>query len=187
MRREKTGLALLVALSGFWLASGCATMTRGSLQWIPVTSTPARAMVSVNGVPKGATPLGIGLDRTKKSQVIRIESPGYDPFEIRIEREISFLHGIGNVLMASLIGSAAAWIALMSDETGGGDAISQIGIPAGIVGFCLIDLVSGGAYSLAPTEITVTLTKAHGPPRVDTLLLDADALPNVKWIRIIKD
>jgi hypothetical protein len=187
MWRTRTGWALLAALSSILLASSCATMTRGSRQWIPVTSSPPRATVSINGVLKGATPLGIGLARNKKSQVIRIESPGYNPFEIRVERDISILHEFGNVLTASLIGGTAAWIAFMYDDTANSDAISRIGIPAGILGFCLIDFVSGGVYSLDPTEITVTLTKADGTPRIDTLLIDADVLPDIKWIRVRRD
>jgi len=187
MWRKTIGSVLLTTLSSVLLASSCATMTRGSRQWIPVTSSPARAIVSVNGIRKGATPLGIGLARNKKSQVIRIESPGCNPFEIRVEREFSILHEFGNVLLASLVGGTAAWIAFMYDDTASSDAISRIGIPAGIAGFCLIDLLAGGAYSFDPTEITVTLTKADGTPRVDTLLIDADDIPNIKRIRIHRD
>jgi len=187
MWKKKTGLALLAILSSVLLSSSCATIMRGSRQWIPVTSSPARATVSINGVQKGATPLGIRLARNKKNQVIRIESPGYNPFEIRVERHVSVLPEFGNALMVWLIGSTAAWIAFMHDEAANDQVIYWIGIPVGIVGLCLIDVVSGGVYSFYPTEITVTLTKAYGTPRVDTLLIDADDLQNIKWIRIYGD
>jgi hypothetical protein len=49
--------------------------------------------------------------------------------------------------------------------------------------FMLVD-IGGEGYHLAPQVLTVTLTKADGPPRVDTMVLDADDLRNVTWIRI---
>jgi hypothetical protein len=187
MRKTNPPLFIVGILINVFLAQGCATVLRGSRQWIPVTSSPAGATVFVNGVQKGATPLGIGLARNKKNQVIRIGSPGYNPFEIRVERDVSVVHELGNVLMASFIGGTAAWIAFMSDENSNSRAISWIGIPAGIVGFCLIDFVSGGVYSFDPAEITVTLTKASGPPRVDVMVIDAENVKNVKWIRVHRD
>jgi len=33
----------------------------------------------------------------------------------------------------------------------------------------------------------VTLTRADGPPRVDTMNIDADDFRNVKWIRVRRD
>jgi hypothetical protein len=51
--------------------------------------------------------------------------------------------------------------------------------------FTLIDTGGGGkGYNLSPKDLTVTLTKADGTPRVDTLLVDPDELRNVKWIRV---
>jgi PEGA domain len=184
MRKKNPALFIAGLLINVLLAQGCASVLRGSRQWIPVTSSPERATVSVNGVGKGTTPLGIALARNRKTQVIRIECPGYNPYEVRVERHVSVMHELGNVLLASFIGSTAAWIAFMSDETSHSDAIAWIGIPAGIVGFCLIDFASGGVYSFDPAEITVTLTKASGPPRVDIMVVEADALRNVKWIRV---
>jgi hypothetical protein len=184
MRKNSAALFVALALVNVVLAQGCATVLRGSRQWVPVTSSPERATVSVNGVNKGTTPLGIQLARNRKTQVIRIECPGYNPYEVRVERHVSVMHELGNVLLASFIGSTAAWIAFMSDETSHSDAIAWIGIPAGIVGFCLIDFASGGVYSIDPTEISVTLTKASGPPRVDVMVIDADDVKDVKWIRV---
>jgi hypothetical protein len=53
--------------------------------------------------------------------------------------------------------------------------------------FALMDLGSGQEYTLTPKNLTVTLTKADGTPRVDTVLIDADDLRNVKWIRVRRD
>jgi hypothetical protein len=40
---------------------------------------------------------------------------------------------------------------------------------------------------LKPAELIVTLKKADGSPRVETMLIDADDLQNIKWIRIHRD
>ena len=53
--------------------------------------------------------------------------------------------------------------------------------------FALTDFGGGKGYTQTPKNLTVTLTKADGPPRVDTMLVDADDLKNVKWIRVRKD
>ena len=52
--------------------------------------------------------------------------------------------------------------------------------------FTFIDSGSKG-YTLTPGELSVTLTKADGPPRVDSIVIDANDLRNVKWIRVRRD
>jgi len=89
MWRRNTGLFLFLALTRILLSPDCATLTRKKTQGIPVTSSPAGATVSVNGLPQGATPLEVRLARKPKGQVIRIESPGYYPVEIRLETKRS--------------------------------------------------------------------------------------------------
>ena len=49
----------------------------------------------------------------------------------------------------------------------------------------LIDLAFGKTYNLDSKELTVTLTKADGPPRVNTMLVDD--FQNVTWIRVHRD
>jgi endo-1,4-beta-mannosidase len=53
--------------------------------------------------------------------------------------------------------------------------------------FALTDFGGGKEYTLTPKNLTVTLTKADGVPRVDTMLIDADDLRNIKWIRVRRD
>jgi PEGA domain len=84
-RLRENRFFLILTLASILLASNCATITRKTKQRIPVTSTPVGAAVIVNGVRKGVTPLEIRLARKEKAAVIRIESPGYDPVEIRPE------------------------------------------------------------------------------------------------------
>jgi len=52
--------------------------------------------------------------------------------------------------------------------------------------FTLIDSGNKG-FEFVPKELTVTLTKANGLPRVNTILLDADDFQNIKWIRVRRD
>jgi hypothetical protein len=53
--------------------------------------------------------------------------------------------------------------------------------------FTVADSGGGAINEFKPKEITVTLTKADGIPRVDTVLIDAEDFRNVKWIRIRRD
>jgi len=53
--------------------------------------------------------------------------------------------------------------------------------------FTALDGISGAINEFEAKEIIVRLKKADGPPRVDTILLDAEELKNVKWIRVHRD
>ena len=187
MWRKKTGWVLLVTLSCVFLASSCAMMTRKSAQRIPVTSYPARATVSVNGQPQGVTPLELNLSRKRPNQVIRIESPGYDPFEIRLMKKTWGGSFIGNILLGLLPGIVPAAAYSLSHEGKGVEGIWVLSAAGFGAIFTLFDSASGAANTIVPKEITVTLTKADGSPRVDTLLIDADGLQDIKWIRVRRD
>jgi hypothetical protein len=146
------------------------------------------ATVTVDGVRQGVTPCELKLPRKQKVRVIRIESPGYDPMEIRMRRGVSTLHAFSNVLLGSLVGYiTAVAIYLNNDETADGGALLLTCIPAGIGALFLFDFATGAAYSYKPTDLIVTLSKSDGPPRVDTMFVDADELRNVRWIRVRKD
>jgi hypothetical protein len=56
-----------------------------------------------------------------------------------------------------------------------------IGIPV------LIDLASGKAHTLSRKTLSVTLAKGAGPPRVETILIDADEIKNIRWILVRAD
>ncbi len=58
------------------LASGCATVIKGSKQSVDIESAPAGATVLVNGEPAGTTPTKVNLSRTATHEVT-IEHPGY--------------------------------------------------------------------------------------------------------------
>jgi len=187
VKQKANCIFLLLTLTSVLLTPNCATLTQKSTQRIPVTSAPAGATVSVNGVRKGVTPLKIRLARKEKGQVIRIESPGYNPMEIRIRRTVASLL-IGDVLLGGAAGFMIGWsIFEADDETGDYGTVIWTTIAATICSFFFIDMAIGAGFELNPSDLNVTLTKADGPPRVDTMLVDADDFRNVKWIRVRRD
>jgi PEGA domain len=194
--RKKIALIVSLALVNTLIAPGCATLMEERTQKIPVTSSPLGAAISVNGQTKGLTPLEIALDRKVKDQVLRVESAGYNPLEIRVKRGVS----AGKLIMDVVLGAAAGFAAGLlyagiTREPGitthprgfDSETVLVIAIPVLMIGIPLIDSASGKLYSLRPTELTVTLTKADGPARVDTVLVDADDFRNIKWIRVRKN
>jgi hypothetical protein len=53
--------------------------------------------------------------------------------------------------------------------------------PIGAALFLMSDLILGKGQMLAPEDLIVMLTKADGPPRVATMVVEADDLRNIKW------
>lgn len=162
-------------------------MINGREQSVPVTSTPAGAAVFVNGVRYGETPLRLFLARKHKGPVIRIESPGYDSVEIRVGRKTTGLAVVGNILLgiAPAVYPAARY-SLAHDGEGAYAAWLFWAAAFGAV-FTVFDTTTGSINEFAPKEIVVTLKKSNGPPRVDTILVDAEDFRNIKWIRIRRD
>jgi len=174
---------LLLPLLGVLLTPNCATLTGKRTQRIPVTSSKAGATVIVNGVQQGVTPLEVRLATKKKGQVIRIESPGYNPVEISVKNRISVF-----ILLSDVLLGAAAGIVWISGGVEQGDPPlwkARWPLVLAVAGsLTLLDLSTGKGFILEPRDLTVTLTKADGTPRVDTMLVDAADFRNVKWIRV---
>jgi hypothetical protein len=185
MRSKRISALVLPILTSVLLSPNCATLTRSRQQIVPMTSSPPGAEIIVNGVRKGVTPKLILLSRKVEGLTIRIECPGYNPFEIRMARSYSSFHVLANGLLGLVVGSAVAgaWY-LARDETAPDGSVC---ILAAIGAFSLIDVATRAGYTLTPKDLTVTLTKAGATPRVDTVLLDADDFRNVKWIRVQRD
>jgi hypothetical protein len=191
MKKRPVLVSSFLILSSMLLTPDCATITRRSKQRIPVTSDPLGATVIVNGVRQGVTPLEIRLARKEKGQVIRIESPGYNPFEIRPRRKMSGGPIAGNVLIGLIPGivPAVAYNFEHDEDPNVGTMTILIWmLSAAACGAVLTAIDSGGSgYELNPRDLTVTLSKADGTLRVDTMFLNPDEFRNVKWIRVHRD
>ncbi len=159
-------------------------MINGGEQSVPVTSTPAGAAVFVNGVRQGETPLGLFLARKHRAPVIRIESPGYDPVEIRVGRRTLGSAIVGNILWGIVPAVYPAARYSLSHHGDGAYVAWLLWAAAFGAVFTVFDTATGSINEFVPKEIVVTLKKANGPPRVDTILLDEETFRNVKWIRV---
>jgi hypothetical protein len=144
------------------LSSGCATIVQGRYQRVHVETYPPTATVSVTGTlrkTKGAslqfeTPGDVLLHRKERHIILRIEKDGYEPAEVALRRKASvwtpigatsFLGGVGAV--AGVEGGAAAALAI---------GAYYAGISVGI------DLATGSAYRLDPSNVSVTLQPMAG-------------------------
>lgn len=188
--RNSSPLRVLTVLAVLASSAACATIVRQKTQRIPVTSAPIGARVSLNGRPQGITPVEIELRRGLKGQVIRIEYDGYDPVEIRPKRKLSPGPAIGNIGLGLIpaVFPAMAW--KLANELSPNPVPTVLliwGAGAAAVGGILTALDCGGpgkGYELRPTELTVTLTKTKGIPRVDTIFVDSDDFRDIIWIRV---
>jgi hypothetical protein len=114
--------ALLLAVSTLPLSQvlfpGCATMLNGPRQEIRVRSKPAAAQVFLNGKKIGTTPATVFVSRWGFHRV-RIEMPGYLPYEVKLEKTVS-----GNTTGNLFIGGV--WI-VVDVLTG---AVFELQVPA---------------------------------------------------------
>ena len=65
---------LFVALS--FMFTSCATIFSGNTDEVVITTSPSDALVSVNGIPRGYTPLTLELEKGA-SYTIKVEKEGY--------------------------------------------------------------------------------------------------------------
>lgn len=101
-------MALLGALLGLTLTTGCATITRGSTDTLVVESEPPGAEIKLSNGLSGKTPATFTLPR-KDALVVKIQKAGYEPVEVNITPQVSGAGGAGmagNVLVGGLIGAA---------------------------------------------------------------------------------
>jgi len=186
-------------VSSVFLFQNCATLIIGTSQKIPVTSNPPGATIIVNGFVAGHAPMILKLERKKKIHVIRIESPGYNPLEIRMVRKSSpALSVLGNMVFGGLglcggfITGLALLILIPHDFESGGPDKGKTLVYSCAIGYAILawlgaiykDYKSGANYSLSPAQLNVTLEKQEGEPQPDLILLDARQFGNIKWIRI---
>jgi len=96
------GYALSSILLAAILVSGCATVTTGRHQRVPIDSNPQGANVSVNSGFKGVTPCSFDLERNKE-HIIRISKEGYKTAQVVLRKTICG-STCGNVILGGIIG-----------------------------------------------------------------------------------
>jgi hypothetical protein len=97
------GISQAATLLLEFLATGCCTVTGGmGAQGVKVHSTPPGAQVSVDGQPRGATPVTLYLQRNQPHD-IQVEAPGYEPVHASVRPNVNpWL--FGNILVGGLFG-----------------------------------------------------------------------------------
>ncbi|MDP3732151.1 MAG: PEGA domain-containing protein [Candidatus Omnitrophota bacterium] len=91
--------------------TGCATIIHGTRQDVAITSLPVGAKVTIDNIEYGKTPMVIKLERSKIHR-IKLELPGYRPYEAIITKNISGW-AFGNIILGG-------WIGLAIDAVTGG-------------------------------------------------------------------
>ena len=184
---RKNRFILFLTLTSVLLSPNCATLFGTRTEPISVTSSPASITVRVNGKPRGITPIEIRVGRRRKDQVIRIESPGYNPVEIQVGRDAT----VPNLLLSAIVGAVDGGLGALAVSTWVRHrhlpTDLAIAVPVGAAVFLLNDLIPHEGKVLRSKELLVTLAKASGTPRIDTMRIEADDFQNIKWIRIHRD
>jgi len=153
-------------------------MVNDTTEKIPVRSTPAGAVVSVDcgNAPLygGLTPATIIVPRVASPCSITLAKEGYLPVKVEFQRQLSSAAGV-NKVVAAPVGAFAALISfVIADEIGGvnSDAIAgsvySATTAAAAAPANAIDARKGGAYKQVPGEVDVTLEPeptTPSPPR----------------------
>jgi len=101
----------LATAAGVLALGACATIIHGGKQDVAISSSPTSATVTIDNQSRGSTPMVASLTR-KERHLVRIELPGYQPFETTLTRGVSGWVW-GNIVFGGLIGLAV-------DAIGGG-------------------------------------------------------------------
>ncbi len=130
------GILLLFSLAIF----GCASIMEGGTQSLPIDSTPPGAKVKVVNIRTGAvvsegtTPLTITLERgtgffKKGKYKVIVEKDGYERKELEVRGEPNLWYIGGNL------------------------------VSGGLIGWLIIDPLTGAMWTLQPKDIDATLAK----------------------------
>ena len=95
--------ASLLCVVALWLCS-CASIIHGNHQDIGISSSPTGAVVTIDNLQSGITPVVAKLTR-KHNHIVRVELPGYQPFEATLTCGVSGWVW-GNIVFGGLVGLA---------------------------------------------------------------------------------
>lgn len=98
----RKGLLMGVILLITVFTSGCATITTGRHQRVPVDSNPQGAEVTVSSGYRGLTPCSFELERSK-DHVIKISLKGYKTAQVLLRKTLCG-STFGNIILGGVIG-----------------------------------------------------------------------------------
>ena len=137
------------ALAGLLFLAGCGSIIKGSTHEIAFTSTPTQANISIvdedgSSVYYGKTPATVTLEKKKgyfsgKTYHVKVEKPGYKPFETTLNTKVSAWYVAGNIAFGGLIG----WL--------------------------VIDPLTGGMWTISPENVDATMQGTVGAYEDGTL------------------
>ena len=84
MKIIKLALSICFAV----LLCSCSTIINKTTQEISINSNPTSARLSIDGKKFGTTPQVVNIDRGM-NHVLKLEVPGYEPYEIQITTQMS--------------------------------------------------------------------------------------------------
>ncbi len=130
---------VITCASAALLLQSCGSIVNGSSQKVAITSSPSDAQIYINDKPMGRTPACVKLKR-KDNHFVRLELPGYEPYECMLKRELSGW-AFGNVVFGGLVGIAVdamtGGMYKLSDDTVHGRigqvATAKVTIPEGTI------------------------------------------------------
>jgi hypothetical protein len=101
--------SLGIALIGALLLGGCASVTRGTTEQIPISSTPAGATVEVTGLENPTVCVTPCVVQAKRSADITVsfQKEGYEPQVIPLTKDVGGTGAAGfagNILLGGLVG-----------------------------------------------------------------------------------
>ncbi len=137
----KKNILKIIALYLIFVLLGCSTIFTGTSQNINFTSEPSSAKIEVINaytnmqVYTGTTPATVVLSKgdgyfKSASYIVKISKDGYETFQVQITGHLTGWYIAGNILVGGLIG----WL--------------------------IVDPISGGMWTLSPENISSNLTKA---------------------------
>ena len=102
----KNRRVMFAALAGSIFAvvfSGCATITKSDSQPVAFSSEPQGATVSLNGVPRGTTPVTIMVEKHYGDQMVMFQKDGYRVEQFKVEKHVAGMT-FGNIIFGGIIG-----------------------------------------------------------------------------------
>jgi hypothetical protein len=157
----------LLAAAVVFAAARCATMVNDTTEKIPVRSTPAGAVVSIDcgNAPLygGVTPTTITVPRVATPCSITLAKEGYVPMRVDFQRQLSRTTSANKVAAAPVGIFAAVLGFVLTSEIPGlnpdaiADSAYSVATAAAAIPANKFDESHGGAFKQVPGEVDVTL------------------------------